>query len=474
MENKEQKILIVSDAWAPQVNGVVRTLSYTKKCLESFGYQVFVITPDQFFSIPCPTYPEIRLALFPGNKMTSSIKSIAPDIIHISTEGPLGISARNYAIRHDLRFSTAYHTRFPEYIHSRFRIPLGFTYRFIRWFHKHSSAVMVPTSSVLNDLQKWEVKNAVLWPRGVDTELFKPNAERAKNDQPIFLYVGRIAIEKNLEAFLSLDLKGEKWVVGDGPELKKLRQKYPNVTFFGAKTKEQLPFYYNKADVFVFPSRTDTFGLVLLEAMACGLPVAAFPVTGPIDVIEGDANNVKAKAGILDGDLGLACQQALTLSRKHVRKHAENFSWDHATKIFKGHLVKSRETGSYNFIDNPYKDNKGIRRFIKATKNSLAGLLCGLKEESAFRQEILLTCLLVPLALLLETSLLEKLLMISSVILVLIVELLNSSIEAAVDRISLENHGLSKRAKDYGSAAVFLSLMLCGTIYLVFIFRSIF
>jgi len=454
------RILIVTDAWHPQINGVVRTLTKTRDGLQSLGHEVEMITPQGFATIPCPTYPEIRLALFPGTRVARAIRAFGPDHLHIATEGPLGIAARAFARRTQLAFTTAYHTRFPEYVHSRVRIPLSWTYGFLRWFHAPAEAVMAPTQSVINDLNTWRIGRPVLWPRGVDLDLFKPAMRHKKNQKPVFINVGRVSVEKNLEAFLNLELDGEKWVVGGGPALAQLKARYPKVRFFGPKDMTELPALYNQADVFVFPSCTDTFGLVLLEAMGCGLPVAAYPVTGPLDVI-GDSS-----AGILDTDLGRACTMALKIPRSIPRAHAETFSWQAATEIFLGHLVQTRVPQSgYRVADNPYKDNQGLVRAILAARNSWSGLGFAIREESAFRQELLLATLLVPLALWLPATLGETMLMIGSVLLVLIVELLNSSVEAAIDRISFSQHDLSKRAKDYGSAAVMLALLLCAVLY---------
>lgn len=457
------KIAIVTDAWYPQINGVVRTLTKTKEELQELGHEVLMITPEGFRTIPCPTYPEIRLSLFPGREVSARLRAFGADHLHVATEGPLGLAARGFAKRNQLAFTTAYHTRFPEYVHSRIKVPLGWTYAFLRWFHGTGTAVMAPTDAVVADLRKWRVGNPVIWPRGVDLDLFKPTEgakTTANKNNPIFINVGRVSVEKNLEAFLDLDLPGEKWIVGGGPALAQMKARYPEVKFFGPKDMKDLPAIYNQADVFVFPSKTDTFGLVLLEAMACGLPVAAYPVTGPIDVI-GDA-----KAGVLDEDLGKACLAALKLSRKTARGHAEGFSWAAATGIFAGHLVTARlQTDGYHIADNPHKDNHGITRAIAAAHNSWAGLLFAIREESAFRQELLLSALMVPLALWMPATTVETAIMIASVLLVLIVELLNSSVEAAVDRISYSKHGLSKRAKDYGSAAVMLALLLSASVY---------
>ena len=280
------KILIVSDAWFPQVNGVVRTLDTIRWEVEKLGHVVQMITPDQFFTFPCPTYPEIRLAFFQKSTIAREIDRFGPHAIHIATEGPLGQAARRVCMRRELPFTTAYHTRFPEYIYARFRAPLWMTYRMMRRFHAPSKGIMVATDSIRRDLENRGFAACVALSRGVDVSLFKPGPKGLLDDErPISLYVGRVAVEKNLDAFLSLDLKGTKCVVGDGPSLEAMRQKYPNVRFLGAKHGEELAAIYAAADVFVFPSLTDTFGLVLLEALASGLPIAAYPVTGPKDVL---------------------------------------------------------------------------------------------------------------------------------------------------------------------------------------------
>jgi glycosyltransferase involved in cell wall biosynthesis len=261
------------------------------------------------------------------------MKDFEPDAIHIATEGPLGLSARAYAVRNRLPFSTAYHTRFPEYVHARTGIPISWTYAFLRWFHGPSMAVMAPTIVVKNDLEKFGFTNVVLWSRGVDTEVFNMQESKVLNSaHPIFLYVGRVAIEKNINAFLEIDLPGSKWVVGDGPAMAKIKQQYPNVNYLGVLNQPELAKVYAAADVFVFPSKTDTFGLVLLEAMACGTPVAAYPVTGPIDVL-GDS-----PAGAMNDDLRTACLAALKIPREVARAHAERFSWRASTEQFARHL----------------------------------------------------------------------------------------------------------------------------------------
>lgn len=326
------RILLVTDAWEPQVNGVVRTLKSTARELTSMGHDVRFLTPLEFRTLPCPTYPEIRLSLFPQGQVNRTIREFDPDVLHIATEGPLGMAARRFALRHDFPFTTAYHTRFPEYVYARFRLPLGWSYAWLRRFHGKSRAVMAPTQVVVDDLVAG-FENVRLWSRGVDGEIFRPQpSKRLDSEPPIFLYVGRVAVEKNVEAFLELDLPGSKWVVGTGPALDRIRDKFPKANYLGVLEREELARVYAAADVFVFPSRTDTFGLVLLEAMACGLPVAAYPVTGPRDVI-GDS-----KAGVLHEDLRTACLEALKLRRDDALARARLFTWRAATEQFFGHL----------------------------------------------------------------------------------------------------------------------------------------
>jgi glycosyltransferase involved in cell wall biosynthesis len=327
------RILIVTDAWEPQVNGVVRTLKTTARELASMGHEVRFLTPLEFRTLPCPTYPEIRLSLFPRAGVNRVIREFDPDVLHIATEGPLGLAARSFARRHDFPFTTAYHTRFPEYVHARFRLPLSWSYAWLRWFHGAGRAVMAPTQVVVDDLRANGFQNVRLWSRGVDTGIFHPqDAKRLDSTPPIYLYVGRVAVEKNVEAFLELDLPGSKWVVGTGPSIDAIRARFPQVNYLGLLDREELARVYASADVFVFPSKTDTFGLVLLEAMACGLPVAAYPVTGPRDVI-GDSN-----AGVLHEDLRTACLEALKLKREDAVKRASLFTWRAATEQFLSHL----------------------------------------------------------------------------------------------------------------------------------------
>ena len=331
------RILIVTDAWSPQINGVVTSIHNTITELKRFGHAVDTITPDGFRTVPCPTYPEIRLAIAPGRRVAQMIETLAPDAVHIATEAPLGLAARRHCLRTGRPFTTAYHTQFPEYIHARCRLPVAVTYRWMRWFHGPSKAVMVGTQDMKSRLAARGFTSLALWTRGVDTALFRPGERLAFPAQrPIFVYVGRVAVEKNIEAFLSLPLPGTKWVVGDGPARAELERRFPAAKFFGMKTGEELAWHYRQADAFVFPSRTDTFGLVLTEAMACGTPVAAYPVSGPIDVVK------DASAGVLADDLGAAALSALRLDREAVRRYAQTYSWTTATRQFEANLYPAQ------------------------------------------------------------------------------------------------------------------------------------
>jgi glycosyltransferase involved in cell wall biosynthesis len=328
------RILIVTDAWHPQINGVVRTLTTLKSHLAAVGHEAITITPDQFRTVPCPSYPEIRLALMPARRMARTIESFRPCVVHIATEGPLGIAARRYCMRRDVPFTTAFHTKFPEYLNARLRVPVNWTYKIMRRFHAPSKSVMVATQTVENELQQHGFGNIKRWSRGVDTNLFRPRDKSFLDlPRPISLYVGRVAVEKNIEAFLALKQPGSKVVVGDGPQLQQLSRKYPDVVFVGTKEGEDLARHFAAADVFVFPSLTDTFGLVLLEALACGVPVAAYPVAGPLDVI-GDA-----PVGCLHDDLGIAVERALSASPEACRAHAESYSWEASTQQFLNNIV---------------------------------------------------------------------------------------------------------------------------------------
>jgi glycosyltransferase involved in cell wall biosynthesis len=331
-----QRILIISDAWRPQVNGVVRTLSTVAAELTSLGHAVEVIGPDRFSTLPCPTYPDIRLSLFPRRRLDRMIEAFAPDALHIATEGPLGMSARAWAMKRGYAFTTAFHTRFPEYVHARIGIPTGPLYAWMRRFHGAGSGMMVATQSLRTELEERGFTNIRPWSRGVNLEQFRPEPREAWDlPRPIFAYVGRVAREKNIGAFLDLDLPGSKVVVGDGPQLATLKRSYPKVHFAGARFGAALSQAYAGADVFVFPSLTDTFGLVLLESLACGTPIAAYHVTGPKDVMAA-ADGV---IGATDTDLRSAALKALDADRTACRAHAERFSWRVCAETFLGHLV---------------------------------------------------------------------------------------------------------------------------------------
>ncbi|MDF1792356.1 MAG: glycosyltransferase family 1 protein [Thalassobaculaceae bacterium] len=321
-------IAVVSDAWYPQLNGVVRTLATTADQLEGMGHRVTFVTPDKFRTVPCPTYPEIRLALFPDRRIAELLDAAHPCAIHIATEGPLGHAARRYCLNRGLPFTTAYHTKFPEYVHARTGIPVSWTYRMMRRFHGASGGVMVATASLRRELEANGFTNIRDWTRGVDVALFYPRPSILDLPRPIMMYVGRVAVEKNIGAFLALDHPGTKVVVGDGPQRADLARKYSDVVFVGAKEGEALAAHYASADVFVFPSRTDTFGLVLVEALASGVPVAAYPVAGPLDVI------ADSGAGVLDEDLAKAVEGALRIDREVARARGLQFTWKRCAEMF--------------------------------------------------------------------------------------------------------------------------------------------
>jgi glycosyltransferase involved in cell wall biosynthesis len=328
------KILLATDAWLPQVNGVVRTLTALMRELTELSHTVTVMHPGQFPGFACPGYPEIRLAVALRGRVARLIEDEGPDAIHIVTEGPIGFAVRRWCIKKGGKFTTAYHTRFPEYLAGRHLAPAGLTYSLLRQFHRPSTGVMVATPSIARELAERGFDRLRPWTRGVDSGIFSP--ERRIEDfgfpRPIFLNVGRIAPEKNLPAFLSLDLPGSKVVIGEGPQLPELRRRFPDVHFLGRRENGKLAAIYASADAFVFPSQTDTFGLVMLEALASGLPVAAFPVPGPIDVIG------KSGAGVLHEDLRTAALAALHISRLHCREYAMSFSWQNCATQFVEHL----------------------------------------------------------------------------------------------------------------------------------------
>ena len=329
--------MIVTDAWKPQVNGVVRTLTTVVHELELMGHVVEVIGPDRFRTFPCPTYPDIALSLLPRRRLVRMIEAFDPDALHIATEGPLGMAARSWARRTGFAFTTAFHTRFAEYVQARIGLPVRPIYAWMRRFHDAGQGTMVATQSLRDELSARGFRKIRNWSRGVDLELFKPYPRDAfaQLPWPVFLYVGRVAVEKNIDAFLDLDLPGSKVVVGGGPQLRSLQRDYPDVTFTGPAHGEALARAYAGADVFVFPSLTDTFGLVILEALACGTPVAAFPVTGPKDVL----TDADGKIGAVNHDLRVAAVDALSADRAACRAHAERYSWRACAEIFLSHLV---------------------------------------------------------------------------------------------------------------------------------------
>ncbi len=329
-------MLIVSDAWTPQVNGVVRTLATVSAELAAMGHVAEVVGPDRFRTVPCPSYPEIRLAVLPRRPLGRMIADFAPDHLHIATEGPLGLAARRWARRQGMAFTTSFHTRFPEYLAARTHLPPSLSYAWLRRFHNAGAGVLVATASLRRELIARGFSNVRAWSRGVDLAAFRPlPAEAWDLPRPVFLYVGRVAVEKNIRAFLDLDLPGSKVVVGDGPLLPALRRAYPAVHFTGARFGAALASAYAGADVFVFPSLTDTFGLVLLESLACGTPVAAFPVTGPRDVLADAAGRI----GALDTDLRRAALAALEADRAACRAHAQLFSWRACAALFLSQLA---------------------------------------------------------------------------------------------------------------------------------------
>ena len=340
-------IVLVTDAWLPQTNGVVRTLGITVDELQQLGHTVTPITPQDFNTIPCPTYPEIRLAVLPGRKLAKQLSNLTFDHIHIATEGPIGMAARRWCLKNGVPFSTAFHTRFPEYISTRTGIPARWGYIMMRRFHAPAKSVMVPTQTMIDTLVEHGFENAKLWARGVHLDKFKPAATRPTvlDDlpRPIAICTGRVSVEKNLEAFLGMDWPGSKVIVGDGPQRAELEKKYPNVRFTGKLSDADMIAHLQAADVFVFPSLTETFGNVVLEALACGLPVAAYPITGPKDIL--GLAPVPNKVGALDADLATAAQAAVKdADRAACRAHAESFRWPVVTQQFLSHLAPANKT----------------------------------------------------------------------------------------------------------------------------------
>jgi glycosyltransferase involved in cell wall biosynthesis len=326
---KSYKILIVTDAWYPQVNGVVKTLSYLVKELKKQKHEVHLITPSEFATLPCPTYPEIRLSINAYPKIYNKIKEINANIIHIATEGPLGFFARRYCIKNNIKFTTSLHTKFAEYINERIYIPVNIGYTFLRYFHKPSNKVLVTTKNMEKELINRNFKNLVVWTRGVNPNIFgKIKKAEIPKQAPIFIYVGRVAIEKNIEAFLDVDIQGSKVVVGAGPQLDELKRKYKDVLFTGMLEEKEVAAYLAASDVFVFPSKTDTFGIVIIEALAAGIPVAAYPVTGPLDILQ------NTKVDCLDLDLKTSMIKALKIKKKDCKDVAKQYTWENCAKIF--------------------------------------------------------------------------------------------------------------------------------------------
>ena len=359
------RIAIVTDAWRPQINGVVRTIETVVKLLQAEGHEIEVFGPDRFRTLPCPTYPEIRLSMFPTARLHHMLKLFAPDAIHLVTEGPLGWAARAFCLKRDIPFTSAYHTRFPEYVRARCWVPLAWSYAYLRRFHAPAERILAPTLSMRQELERrgfanvalWTrghapssavlvvaqsirdeltqrgFRNLVPWSRGVDIAAFRPQQrEDLRDARPIWLYAGRLAVEKNIKAFLDLDLPGTKWVVGGGPQHRDLQRRYKAVRFFGSVGTEELSRRYAQADCFVFPSRTDTFGLVMVEALASGVPVAAYPVPGPLDVV------TTSQVGALNEDLRAACLAAITCEPADCRAHAETFTWAQCARQFRDTL----------------------------------------------------------------------------------------------------------------------------------------
>ncbi len=349
---KPMRILIATDAWEPQVNGVVRTLTRVIAEMEAMGHTVEVIHPDQFKTFPMPTYAEIKVAVGAYEPVRERFKAFEPEAIHIATEGPIGLAARRLCVEWKLPFTTSYHTRFPEYVSARLPLPLAAGYAYMRWFHKPSGRLMVATPTMRDELLQHGFGNITPWSRGVDTVQFHPRTSTEPDifkdlPRPIFLSVGRVAVEKNIEAFLSLDLPGTKVVVGDGPQKAELEEKYPEVVFRGTRLGTDLADHFACADVFVFPSLTDTFGLVILEAMAAGTPVAAYPAPGPIDIIPNSGAGtlaVTATEGLRE-----ACLEALKLDRARVRQFAEGFSWRACAEDFVRNLQPYPEAEKTRF-----------------------------------------------------------------------------------------------------------------------------
>lgn len=350
--NGMMRVVIVTDAWEPQINGVVRTLRETIVRLRSRGHDVRLITPDMFRTLPCPGYDEIRLALVPRFRVRRYLDDVRPDIVHIATEGPIGWSARGWCMDRNVPFTTAFHTRFPDYAAVRTGLSPKYFWPIMRRFHKPSRAVMVSTPALQVELATRGIGRTRLWSRGIDADLFRPGRIVPqwiqKLPRPVMLSVGRVSVEKNLCAFLDADLPGTKLVVGDGPALPSLRAQYPDAVFAGHRDGDDLADVYAAADIFVFSSRTDTFGLVMIEALACGTPVAGYPVAGPLDIVGADGlggdGRLQQPVGVLDEDLAVAIRQALTCNRAMAARYGASYSWDRSTDQFETALIEALDT----------------------------------------------------------------------------------------------------------------------------------
>ncbi|EZP53485.1 glycosyltransferase family 4 protein [Sphingomonas sp. RIT328] len=333
------RIALVTDAWQPQVNGVVRTLTAIKREVEAQGHDLLVVSPDRFVSLPCPSYPEIRLAIAGGRSIGRLIGDFDAEAIHIATEGPLGVAARRWCVARGLRFTTAYHTQFPDYVAARTGVSAEWIWRYIRWFHAPADAILTSTPSVDTALRAHGLNRLRRWGRGVDLTVFAAEGPVdpaiAALPGPIQLYVGRVAIEKNIEAFLDTRVPGTKVVIGDGPARATLAARYPAAHFLGARFGDALAAAYRSADLLVFPSRTDTFGLVMIEALACGTPVAALPAPGPVDVLS-------PEVGAIDGDLDTAIRLAMTRDRAACAAYAKRFTWQASARQFLDSLAPIR------------------------------------------------------------------------------------------------------------------------------------
>ncbi len=347
------RVLVVTDAWKPQVNGVVHSLEAVAREAGELGAEIDFCTPDGFRTVAMPGYREIRLAMAGPRALAARIEAAEADHVHIATEGPLGLLARHVCLSRGTPFTTSYHTRFPEYLFARTRFPQRWTYAALRRFHNAGAGVMTSTPRLAAELEANGFRRTMLWSRGVDHALFRPRPSTLDLPRPIFLYAGRVAIEKNIEAFLALDLPGSKVVAGDGPARAALQTRFPDAHFLGMRKGEALAEIYSSADVFVFPSRTDTFGIVLLEAMASGLPVAAFPAPGPLDV-------VAPEAGVLSEDLRVACLAALDLSPAAARTHALRFTWENSARQFLDNLRRARANWRSAEQSQPFDEGKTV------------------------------------------------------------------------------------------------------------------